>query len=95
MYRSKENKYYHYRPAYKAECIKAALNLKKELGMNTKQASEVIMIDYENLKNWLLAYHYYLATGEVMLNRGFKKVIPYLVLQGLTIYKNKKHEQNV
>ena len=95
MYRSKENRYYHYRPGYKAECIKAALNLKKALGMNTKQASEVIMVDYYNLRNWLLAYNYYLATGETMLNRGFKKVIPYLVIQGLPIYKSKKQKEYV
>lgn len=87
MYRSKENKNYHYRPGYKAECIKAALNLKKALGMNTKQASEVIMVDYENLKNWLLAYNHYLSTGEILPNRGFKKIIPHLVAQGLDIFE--------
>lgn len=87
MYRSNKYKNYHYRPGYKAECIKAALNLKKALGMNTKQASEVIMVDYENLKNWLLAYNHYLSTGEILLNRGFKKVIPHLVVQGLDIFK--------
>ena len=86
MYRSKENKYWHYTPGYKAECIKAALKLKNKLGMNTKQASEVIMVDYENLKNWLLAYNHYITTGEVLKNRGFKKVIPHLPLNNLELF---------